>query len=56
MGYRIDGFVTFEFSGIELDELDPSEAIHIVESMSVGELLDYADDVAEVAVTRQEVI
>jgi hypothetical protein len=55
VGYRIDGFVGFTFSGIEVDDLDPAEARHIVETMSLGELFDYADDVVEVQVTRQEV-
>jgi hypothetical protein len=56
MGYRIDGVVTFEFSGVVTASLDPLEARHEVETMSLGELFDYADDVAVVEVTRQEVI
>lgn len=56
MGYRIDGFVGFTFSGVEVDDPDPVEARHTVETMTLGELFDYADDIAEVEVTRQEVI
>jgi len=56
MGYRLDGIVTFEFSGIRIDDDDPIEARHIVETMSIGELFEYMDNVVIVEVTNQGVV
>ena len=55
MGYRLAGTVTFEFSGYETDEIDPFEARHEVETLSVSALLDYMDDVVDVHVEEQQV-
>ena len=55
MGYRLSGTVTFTFSGYESDDIDPVEARHEVETLSLDDLLFYASDVVHVEVEHQEV-
>ena len=55
MAYEMEGTVTFGFSGVVAGDRDPAEAIHEVETMSLQDLLDYADDTLDVRVTRQYV-
>jgi molybdopterin/thiamine biosynthesis adenylyltransferase len=49
----LSGTVTFEFTDVVVDELDTYEARHLVETMTVEELLDYALPGAHVEVERQ---
>jgi len=54
MEFEMSGFVQFWFSGVLIEGDDPHAAIHEVETMSVGELLEYSDDTVDVQVTKQE--
>ncbi len=56
MAYEIGGYVLFNFTGVIIDDLDPYEAEHIVENMSVGELLEYTNGDVQVAVASRKVV
>jgi hypothetical protein len=53
---RMGGHVAFTFAGVEIEDMDQDEAVHMVERMSVGELLEYADGGVDAEVTKLEVI
>lgn len=54
MTFDMDAVVTFGVT-VEVSGTDPAEARHEVETMSLSELLDFADDTLQVEVVRQTI-